>query len=74
MSMLDIGKRLDRMNRAKPSNIKEAVKDCCENGTCGTHGKTGKLAETDKITESELKRLIKEAMREAIENTSNPAR
>jgi hypothetical protein len=72
--MLDIGKRLDRMNRAKPSNIKEAVKDCCENGTCGTHGKTGELTETTKITKSELRQLIKEAMREAIENPCNSAR
>ena len=67
MSMLDIGKRLDRMNRkskANPAKVREEVKDCCKNGSCGNHDK--KLGESTRFTKSDLKQMIREVLKEEL--------
>lgn len=65
MSMLDIAKRLERMNtKANPAEVRENMKDCCKDGSCGNH--TKKPVETTKITKSELKQMIKEMLKEEL--------
>lgn len=65
MSMLDISKRLDSINHnTHTAKVSEEMKDCCNTGN--DHAKTKKLGESTKITKSELRQIIKEALKEEL--------
>jgi hypothetical protein len=69
--MLDIGKKLDRMNLANTSRVHEATSKCCKDGSCAKHKKNEQLDEAKKITKRDLKQLIKEALQEEFATYKN---
>ena len=68
MSMMEIGKRLERMNNKNIRAMESADQECVDEN-CLCKSATGKTVavEPTKLTKAGLKQIIQEALREAIE-------